>query len=284
MFDTAVQFLNCKYRTIQADDLCPGPFSPHMKSASWRKWQCPICHRRNDSKDSQHDDVEESREGKKSKRTEDLGPMELRSHKVLLSTKLAGGHSRKANNSAADSFLEKATDSIQLDCTDDRSGPISVPMDCTDDQSDPSSKFTDLDDIKPNPTCLNSSSEIKYSSGRPEDSIMKLNADKTDERLKEKCRTPLITFSRRVKKKRKGTGNLAERNSMPEEKQCSRTTLRSHAAESNCIYEGSSSICGFKDQSASAVVLLEETEVTSLTLLFQDVIFFDLKMGDLHYS
>ena len=192
--------------------ICILIFFPHLKSTSWRKWQCPICHRRNNSEDSQHDDVGETKGGKRSKITEEsgLGPMELGSHKVLLSTKLTEGRSRKANCSAADSPLEKVADSIQMDCTDDKSGPNSVPMDCANDQSGPSSKFTDLDDIKPSPICLNLSSRINYSSGRPEDSMMKLNSDKTDEHPKDKCRTPLITFSRRVKKKREGTGKSAE--------------------------------------------------------------------------
>ncbi|XP_020273788.1 uncharacterized protein LOC109848604 isoform X2 [Asparagus officinalis] len=214
-----------------------------QESVPQRKWQCPTCHRRNDSKESQHCDVD-SRGGIKSKGIEksEMVPVELHSQKLLLSTKVSEVLPRKTSSSADDSSLKEETDSIQLDCIDENS-PISPSL--------------NQSDIKSNPIILNSSSKVKYSSGSSEASTTKLNSDKTNECPKEKCKAPLITFSRRVKRKREGTEKYAEGKPKSEEEQCS-------PARRGKLIEGSTLISSSKEQSPSAAVLLEQAEVANV--------------------
>lgn len=195
-------------------------------------------------------DVGDSKKGRKSNRIgkSKVVPKELHPHNVLISIELSGDCSKKANSSAADSSVRKETDSIEMDCTGKKSGP--------------SSKFTGLDDVKPNPVFLSSCVQIKLSSGGPEDPVTILNSDETDERPKVKCSPPLITFSRRAKKKREGSGIFAEQNSNSVGKYCTSSSRRGQITEESCRHSCSSPACRSIDYSASAVMLLEQAEVT----------------------
>lgn len=177
-----------------------------------------------------------------------MEPLELRSHNRSVRIKLSGDCSNMENSPAADSSVKKETDSIEMDYAGEKSGA--------------SSKFTDLDDVKPKPVLLNSSIQIKCSLGDPKDPVTALNSDKTGERPKEKYSTPLITFSRRAKKKWKGSGRFGEQNSNSEGKHCSCSSKSGHVAEASCTYLGSSPVCRPTDHSASAKVLLVQAEVT----------------------
>lgn len=229
-------------------------FPSYLQSVLQRKWQCPSCHGRNDSNEPQHCEIGESLRKRKGKSTEEseMGPSEFQSQKVLLSIERAKGPSSNESFCTADSSLIMRAVSVQKNSPDDKSCP--------------SYEVTDLDDARPDPKDFTSSTEKKYDPGCPEDSIITLNSDKSNEYPKEDCRTPLITFSRRAKRKLGCTGESTSRNSQSEKKPCSSSaTLRSDAVEFSHKYEGLSLACSFQNRlasaSASAVVLQEQTEV-----------------------
>ncbi|XP_008789519.1 uncharacterized protein LOC103706985 isoform X2 [Phoenix dactylifera] len=226
---------------------------------SKEKWQCSACIKSHEFEESMQQQVQETNENKKNKSIEEseIGPIELHSHKMVLSTRPFGDSSAKTSSSANDASFNKIKNIVRTDESYTDSGSAcKVP--CTEGSS--SSKVTDLEIVgRSNPICLDSLTERKSNSGFPEDCVsVLLISDKresflcNEQRPKDNCSTPLITFSRRVRKKRDVGEKFMGGNLRAEEIQCSTCTWSKIGPSCRC--EGSIPECNFMDHSTKAVL------------------------------
>ncbi|XP_073106159.1 uncharacterized protein [Elaeis guineensis] len=211
---------------------------------SKEKWQCSACIKSQQFEESMQQQVQETNENSKNKSIEGsgIGP--------------PGDSSAKTSSSTNDTSVKKIKNIIQTDESYTDSG-LACKVICTEGSS--SSKIIDLEIVgRSNSIYLDSLTERKSSSAFPEDCVsVLLNSDKregflcNEQRPKENCSTPLITFSRRVRKKHDVGEKLMGRNLRAEEIQCSTGSWSKVGPSCRC--EGSIPECSFMDHSTKDV-------------------------------
>ncbi|KAG1361427.1 hypothetical protein COCNU_09G008900 [Cocos nucifera] len=237
------------------------------------KWQCSTCI--HEFEESMQQQVQETNKTKKNKRIEEseIRKINLQSHKMLLSTRPSGDSSTKTSSSANDASLNKLKNITQAD---DSYTYSDSACKVTYIEGNSSSKDMNLGIVgRSSSICLGSLTERKNSSGFAEGCVsVLLNSDKkssvicNDKHPKENCSTPLITFSRRVKKKQDVGEKFMGGNLRAEEKQCSTGPWSNSEIGPSCRCEGSTQNCSFMDHSTK-VVLPEQADCSPLHVVQQ---------------
>ncbi|XP_073102648.1 uncharacterized protein [Elaeis guineensis] len=235
---------------------------------SKEKWQCSTCI--HEFEESIQHQVQETNKTKKNKSIEEseIRKINLQSHKMLLSTRPSGDSSTKTSSSANDAPLNKLKN---ITWTDDSYTDSDSACKVTYIEGNSRSKDMNLGIVgRLSSICLGSLTEGKNSSGFTEGCVSDLlNSDKrsnvicNDKHLKENCSTPLITFSRRAKKKQDVGEKFMGRNLRAEEIQCSTGPWSNSEIGPSCRCEGSTQNCSFMDHSTK-VVLPEQADCCPL--------------------
>ncbi|KAL0905147.1 hypothetical protein M5K25_027329 [Dendrobium thyrsiflorum] len=188
----------------------------------------------------------------------DMGPMVLRSSRVLSSIKVENV-SKQATSPKVTRSLSNNKDIIQMDGSGRKSGLTSA--------EERSTALLAVHDLMGNPINLNVNlaTEGVYGSGCPEvGAKMGLHSDNShdalfnDAALKEHSCAQLITFSRRAKTKQDAGERITDRYSKIVEKQ-SVSAISSHCVVgANFGCEGSSQKCRFEEQVNCQPMLFEE--------------------------
>ncbi|XP_008800583.2 uncharacterized protein LOC103714899 isoform X2 [Phoenix dactylifera] len=240
------------------------------------KWQCSTCV--HEFEESMQKQVRETNKTKKNKSIEDseIRKINLQSHKMLLSARPSGDSSTKTSSSANDASLNKIKNITR---TDDSYTDSDSACKVTCIEGNSRSKDIDLGIVgRSSSICLGSLTERKNSSGLAEGCVsVLLNSDKRSSVIcnvkhpKENCNTPLITFSRRVKKKQGVGEKFMGGNLRAEQTQCSTGTWSNSQIGPSCRCEGSTQNCSFMDRSTK-VVLPEQADCSPLHVVQQAMI------------
>ncbi|OVA01573.1 zinc finger protein [Macleaya cordata] len=259
---------------------------PPLKHIPRGQWLCPTCVKERDSGKCLQQRVHASRRVKARKLVDesDLGPITLSSHKVLQTTRPSEATPSPTETDGSvqtDESPEKKSDYIHMGLS---SNMNPVP-ECQNPLTDESSILPLINietEKKSSSECLGASIERDCTFGCTSASMLLVSAsDNTDSPLKDnsdllsgdgpqknKFSTPVITFSRRDRKKKNVNDYI--QNQLVKEEETSVAKWSNTACGLGCSYEDASHKCSSVSQLSTLILLKEDPETVHLAIQRQD--------------